>query len=272
MQEATFVTPTSPGLPHVRTGNHLLAQLSATERERLRPHMRDTVATVGTLLLSRSGGPTTDVFFPVECVVSIATAARDGVDVALIGREGCVIAGPPGMPAMFNAIVQVPGRLVAVDGQTFRALCEANADLRQAMDRWQSALLFQSQQIAACNAIHDVERRLCRWLLQFHERTQLHMLPVTQEMLANMLGVQRTTVTLVAHRLKNKGVLRQRRGRMELVNMSLLEQSACDCHLAIKHVCDAVMPTDGEPPADGHETTAPQQAGRAALRYAAPTP
>lgn len=147
---------------------------------------------------------------------------------------------------MFNALVQVPGRLAIVDAPAFDALCEASPQARHQLQRWQYALLFQSQQIAACNAVHDVEKRLCRWLLQFHARTRNGMLPVTQEMLANMLGVQRTTVTLVAHRLRNKGVLRQRRGRIELVNMSLLEQAACDCHRSIKASCEAVMAKPAE--------------------------
>jgi CRP-like cAMP-binding protein len=226
--------------------NKFLAQLPAPERERLLPDLQETDVAAGSMLL-KAGEAATGVFFPINCVISISSAPVDGVDVALVGSEGLLIPGPTDSPSMFNALVQVPGQVAVADAQAFDALCEASPAARRLLQRWHYALLFQSQQVAACNAVHDVEKRLCRWLLQFHERTRLGMLPVTQEMLANMLGVQRTTVTLVAHRLRNKGVLRQRRGRIELVNMSLLEQSACDCHRSIEATCEAVMSTPAEP-------------------------
>jgi CRP-like cAMP-binding protein len=227
--------------------NKFLAQLPAPERERLLPDLRETDVAAGSILL-KAGEAATRVFFPINCVISITSAPVDGVDVALVGSEGLLIPGPTGSSlSMFNALVQVPGQVAVADAEAFDALCEASPAARRLLQRWHYALLFQSQQVAACNAVHDVEKRLCRWLLQFYARTRIGMLPVTQEMLANMLGVQRTTVTLVAHRLRNKGVLRQRRGRIELVNMSLLEQSACDCHWSIEATCEAVMSKPAEP-------------------------
>jgi CRP-like cAMP-binding protein len=227
--------------------NEFLARLPDPERERLLRDVQEIDVAAGAVLL-KAGTTARQVFFPLNSVVSITSAPVDGVDVALVGSEGLLIPGPPGSSvAMVNAIVQVPGRLAIADARAFDALCEASPAVRRLLQCWQYALSFQSQQVAACNAVHDVEKRLCRWLLQFHDRTRNGMLPVTQEMLANMLGVQRTTVTLVAHRLRNKGVLRQRRGRIELVNMALLEQSACDCHRSIKTVCEAVMSTPAEP-------------------------
>lgn len=226
--------------------NNFLAQLPVPERERLLADLQETDAVAGSVLLKASQAATR-VFFPINCVISITSAPVDGIDVALVGSEGLLTAGPTDSPSMFSALVQVPGRLAIVEARAFDALCEASPQARRQLQRWQYALLFQLQQVAACNAVHDVEKRLCRWLLQFHARTRNGMLPVTQEMLANMLGVQRTTVTLVAHRLRNKGVLRQRRGRIELVNMSLLEQAACDCHRAIKATCEAVLSSPAEP-------------------------
>jgi CRP-like cAMP-binding protein len=225
--------------------NNFLAQLPTAERERLLPDLQETKVAAGSILF-RAGQAASRVFFPLDCVISITSAPVDEVDVALVGSEGLLTAGLTDSPSMFNALVQVPGRLAIVDAHAFDALCDASPQARRQLQRWHYALSFQSQQIAACNAVHDVEKRLCRWLLQLHARTRNGMLPVTQEMLANMLGVQRTTVTLVAHRLRNKGVLRQRRGRIELVNMSMLEQAACECHRSIRAACEAAMPAPAE--------------------------
>jgi CRP-like cAMP-binding protein len=246
MQTNTALTFKIRAFPQDRSVNRFLAQLPDRERERFLPDLREIHKAAGDVLF-RADEPAPEVFFPIDSVAAISSAPADGVDVALVGSEGVLTAGPAGSAAsLFNAVIQVPGRLAIADARAFQAWCEASPACRRLLESWHYALLFQSQQIAACNAIHDVEKRLCRWLLQFHARTRLGMLPVTQEMLANMLGVQRTTVTLVAHRLRNKGVLRQRRGRIEIVDMTLLEQSACDCHRRIERTSAAVMSPSSE--------------------------
>jgi CRP-like cAMP-binding protein len=246
MQTNAALTHKLQLIPPNRPVNQFLARSTGGEREQFLPDLREIRKAAGDVLF-RADEPAPEVFFPIDCVVAVSSAPGDGVDVALVGPEGVLTPGPAGSAAsLFNAVIQVPGRLAVADARAFHAWCEASATCRRLLESWHHALLFQSQQIAACNAIHDVEKRLCRWLLQFHARTRLGMLPVTQEMLANMLGVQRTTVTLVAHRLRNKGVLRQRRGRIEILDMTLLEQSACDCHRRIERAYAAVMSPSSE--------------------------
>jgi CRP-like cAMP-binding protein len=230
-----------------RIENAWLASLPRSERDHLLPLLRQTSVASGAVLYARNA-PVADVFFPVDCIVALTTAVAYGrdIEVALVGPEGILTPAPAGSRrAAFTAVVQFPGRALVMDAEAFHACCEANLGMRRALERWQTALMLQVQGIAACNALHDVEQRLCRWLLQFHERAHADMLPVTQEMLANMLGVQRTTVTLVVHRLKDKGLLRQRRGRIEILELAMLEESACDCHHSLKGAASGLVTEAG---------------------------
>jgi CRP-like cAMP-binding protein len=133
----------------------------------------------------------------------------------------------------------------------FVAACRRSAALQSLVERYQYALLGHAQQSAACNALHSVEARLCRWLLQARDRTANDMLPLTQEFLAQMLGVQRTTVTLVEGVLQTAGLIKHHRGRIQLLDPERISDAACECYATARKNYAVLLP----------ETERPQQAG-----------
>jgi CRP-like cAMP-binding protein len=179
-------------------------------------------------------------------VVSLMTNFNSGhvVDFAVVGSEGMVgdmvASGVARVP--FSAVVQVAGSALAAKTNDFLEFLNESRRSREVVDKFQATLMLQAQQIAACNAVHSVEARMCRWLLQIRQRTQSNVLPVTQEFLSHMLGVQRTTVTLVEQTLKAAGLVRQRRGRIELLDEAGLRARACECYEHIQRDYRQVLP------------------------------
>jgi CRP-like cAMP-binding protein len=117
----------------------------------------------------------------------------------------------------------------------FAQLVAGSAPLRELISRYTEVLWAEAQQLAACNAVHSTSRRLCRWLLQHADRSDGQQLPLTQELLAQMLGVRRTTVTLLAQSMQTKGIIRYRRGHIVILDRKQLEECACECYHVIQH-------------------------------------
>lgn len=233
-------------MEHGRTEcNHLLSLLPPEERERFERSLRRVPLDAG-ITLYQGNAPIEHVYFPLDGVVSLLTNLDSGhvVDFALVGSEGMVggIAAYGVACAPYSAIVQIAGSALAADRSEFTNLLDDSAAFREIVGRFQAALLLQTQQVAACNAVHGVEARMCRWLLQIRDRTRADVLPVTQEFLSHMLGVQRTTVTLVEQNLKAAGMVRQRRGRIELLDEAGLRAHACECYDHIKRDYRQVLP------------------------------
>lgn len=213
--------------------NAFLSELSAAEYAALRSHLAPFELRVGQCL-HYLGDAAEEVIFPHSGLVAMSMPLRDnpGAAAALIGRDGMVgaLAALAGAPAASDAVVHIGGRASRLSAVAFRLVLDQHPSLRRRVARHTHALVAQSQQNALCHAVHPVEARICRWLLAIQARSAGDKVPLTQSTLAQMLGVRRTTVTLVAGRLEALGVIRCHRGYMQIVDQHELEQHSCECH------------------------------------------
>jgi CRP-like cAMP-binding protein len=217
--------------------NRLLAALRPADFSRLVPNLKE-VSLAQDDVLYEPGDNVKQVYFPQSGMVSLLAVMRGGkgIEIATVGREGAVGAmSGLGLSRTFSrAVAQVPGTASRI--ATFH-LQKATADsngLRDSIVRYNQAVQLQIQQTAACNALHKIEARLARWLLHTRDRIDTDEVPLTQEFLSQMLGVQRTTVHLAVRALQKAGLIRPRRGRIEIVNRGKLEKAACECYGIIR--------------------------------------
>ncbi|SDR64208.1 cAMP-binding domain of CRP or a regulatory subunit of cAMP-dependent protein kinases [Rhizobiales bacterium GAS113] len=228
--------------------NRLLVALSAADRSLLDPHFK-TLPVMQGMVLHEAGEPIEEVYFPHEGMISLLAVMTDGqaIETATVGNEGVVgaMTGFGTRLGFTRAVVQAPVVVSRISSLQFRKAVEASASLRNLMVAYNEVLLAQVQQTAACNALHAVEARLARWLLQTRDRTDSDILPLTQEFLSQMLGVQRTTVTLVARQLERAGVVLHRRGRIEIIDRKGLEEVACECYAIVRAQLVAALPATG---------------------------
>lgn len=186
-------------------------------------------------------------WFPETCVVSLTVPMRDGggTEAATTGREGMVglMAALSSHRALSRAVVQVPGSALRLPATALRAVFEASPQVRQRCLCYVDALLAQVLQSAACSALHSVEARLCRWLLQLDDRTEGEpRLPLTHDFLAEMLGAHRSTVTLAARVLQRAGLIAYRRGQVTVLDRAGLEEAACECYATIRAHYERLLP------------------------------
>lgn len=228
--------------------NRLLAALSADDCDRIFPSLR-TVPMRYKQVLQRQGEPVTRVYFPASGVASITTMMRDGrvVEVATVGNEGLVGIWPAlgDRTSGGDAIVQVAGGSVQVmPVEVFRRELERRGALYQAVSRYVRAFLLLTMQSAACNGLHTVEQRCCRWLLMAQDRMGRDDFRLTHETLAVMLGVRRSSVTDVAAVLRTAGLIEYRNGRVRILDRARLEASACECYRVIRGHFQRLLPAD----------------------------
>ena len=227
-----------------RLENRLLAALEPADYALLTPHLRTTCFARGAVLQEQEA-PVAHVYFPMNGMVSLVSVMEDGqaVDTAVVGREGTVgaFAGLGAWHAFTRATVQIPATIAVIPTPQFQAAISRSGRIRELVLRYKEALLGQVQQTAACNALHQLEPRLARWLLQALDRTDERELPLTHNSLAEMLGVRRTTVTVVAGRLQEAGLIRYRRGRIIVLGRAGLEHLACECYRAIRRRTEGVV-------------------------------
>jgi CRP-like cAMP-binding protein len=185
-------------------------------------------------MLHHPGAPIRDVYFPGDGFCSELTVLGDGrmVEVATIGREGVVgLLGSSGRsPVMSATMVQGPGAAVMMPVASFRREMDRRGALHDLVERYRFALVRFIMQSTACNAVHNVEERLARWLLTAHDHRRARELPLTQEFVAMMLGVSRPTVSDVAATLQRAGLITHRRGFLTIVDRERLEAAACECY------------------------------------------
>jgi CRP-like cAMP-binding protein len=235
----------SPGIPRARLlpdgtplQNRLLAALPHPDYARILKHLRmKTVVTGGAL--QQHGEPVTDVYFPNGGVYSVTTEMRDGqlVAVATIGREGMLGIGVflGDRLGAGRTLMQVPdGPLPSMAVRRFIQESAAAGAFRDIVAKYAQANLLQVMQSAACNAVHDVKQRCCRWLLQTQDRVEGENFLLKHQVLAIMLGVQRPTVTLVMGRLQASGVISSRYGRIRVLKRRSLEKASCECYGVIR--------------------------------------
>jgi CRP-like cAMP-binding protein len=229
------------------SANHLLASLPSTDFEFLRPHLRSEEL-VDEVVLARAGDELSRVYFPESGIISLVVSLSEGetIEVAMIGRDsffGASVLYDGGI-ALNDAMVQLPGAAWTLDLLHFREAAEHSRVFRETLARHEQSILIQAQQSAACNAYHSVESRLSRWLLRVHDLFDSDKLPLTQGFLAEMIGVQRNSVSVVAHTLQQAGLIRYRRGCVEIVNLKGLMKVSCECHETVKTRCAALSSPD----------------------------
>ena len=226
------------------TGNHFLDALSAPQAERLRPRLTAARLDTGQELYE-PGGSVDRIYFPVDCVLSTTTVLADGrcVENCTIGCEGAFgLLNALGSPHCASRVfVQVGGDALILPLTDLRQAAGDDADVSRQVVRHAQAMIAQAEQSVACNALHDVEARLCRWILMTDDRSGPGNLPLTQEVLSDMMGVQRTTVTAAAQTLRDEGVIDYSRGRVVIVERAQLEKRACECYAAAHAARQAIV-------------------------------
>jgi CRP-like cAMP-binding protein len=232
------------------SSNRLLGALGPADRRRLEPHLQAVALRSGQVLFEPGDEVDTTYFPGGHAMVSLrlTTAEGEAVEVVTIGCEGAVggVVSLGHKPAFGQAVVQIGGTAFKIATDRLDELKRHAPAVGDLFARYADALLAQIMQSAACNALHPVEQRCARWLLFAHDRAGDRSFPLTQEALAEMLGVQRTTVTAVSRRLQDAGLIRYRRGTVEVVDREGLERAACDCYAAVEAHFRRLMPAPDE--------------------------
>jgi CRP-like cAMP-binding protein len=228
-----------------RTGNRLLDRLPEEAYARLAPSLVSVSLELKQLLI-QGDDPIRDVYFPTTALISTLVVMEDGseVETTLTGVEGMV-----GLPValgvdfgLSKAICQVPGEAWRLPACAFREALERGRSLDALFKRYAAVVLRQTAQVVACNALHPVPERLCRWLLMSHDRVGRDEFPMTHEFMGEMLGVRRQTVTVVAGTLQGAGLITLRRGIIRVVDRRRLEDAACECYGFIRALYDRILP------------------------------
>jgi len=216
--------------------NHFLKSLPPAIARLLQPVLK-LVSHPGGTSLSKTGRAIERVYFPYSGIVSYTVGFSSGevVEAGMIGRNSVVGASAPLDECLFSndATVQVNTTGTAVDVAKFKQLLAESDALRGLLARHEEVALAQAQQIAACNAVHDLDQRLCRWLLQARDLLNNDLLPLTQELLAQMLGVHRSSVTLIARRLQQAGLVEYHHGKIRILDVDGLKEVSCECYEAL---------------------------------------
>lgn len=220
-------------IPTQPLDNKLLSALPRAQYNLLAPHLATVSLLTGTVLFER-GDEVDHVYFPHSGMLSLLAVMRDGkaVETATTGQEGVVgaMAGLRPYKSFVRVVVQMPTQASKIASDRFRTAVATSEQLRNLCIEYNEVLLSQARVIAACNALHSVEARLCRWLLQSSDRANSDKLALTQEFLSEMLGVRRTSVTAVAKILHDRGVINYAHGVIHILDHHKLERMSCECY------------------------------------------
>ena len=230
----------------VNSRNGLLAALEPSDFALLHAHLRQLSLIAGATLQEEEA-PVEQVYFPLSGLISLVAVMELGeaVETATIGHQGAIgaFAGLGHWHAFSRAVVQIPGTAMVISASNFQAAVSRSERIRDLILRYKEGLLAQVQQTAACNALHQVEARLARWLLQAIDCVDDPKLPLTHDHLAEMLAVRRTTVTVIAGKLQEARLIRYHRGRIDVLDRAGLERMACECYRTIRRRTEAVFRT-----------------------------
>jgi CRP-like cAMP-binding protein len=219
--------------------NRLLAALPAAEQAALVPHL-DLVSVPARTPLYEPGEPIRHVYFPVAGVVSLLAG---DIEAGVVGPEGMV-----GLPVFLGiehspgpCLVQIPLQAMRMAADDFRSRVAPDSALHELLLRYTHFLLCQVSQSLACCSAHEVQQRLCRWLLMVHDRAGTDQFPLTQEFMASMLGVRRASVSEVAARLQERGLIRYSCGQVSVLDRAGLEETSCECFRLLRAECERVF-------------------------------
>ena len=224
--------------------NRLLSAVSRDVQVWLLPRMEKTSLSLRQLLYEPQT-PITHVYFPLSGVVSLVIVLKSGetVEIGTVGNEGFV-----GAPAFFGVdrspmkvFCQVAGQALRMRIEHFRRSMEEYPDLAETCRRYMQGMVTQISQTTACNHVHSVQARMCRWLLMTHDRVGADEFHLTQEFLAQMLGVRRPSVTVAAGLIQKAGLIRYQRGRIRVVDRAGLEAGACECYETVRQEFDKLL-------------------------------
>ncbi len=224
--------------------NQLLAALPEEAQQRLFPHMQLVDLPLGKVLYE-SGDALHYVYFPTDSIVSLLYVMESGAsaEISVVGNEGiigiAVFMGGESTPS--RAIVQSAGSAFSLSSQRLRNEFNAYADMRMLMLRYTQALITQMAQTAVCNRHHSIDQQLCRWLLLSLDRLPSNRLVMTQELIANMLGVRREGVTEAAGKLQDLGIIEYHRGLITVLDRPQLERLSCECYAVVKKETDRLQ-------------------------------
>ena len=225
--------------------NRLLAAMDADDFARLEPHLELVDLPRGKVLYE-NGEMIRHAHFPHDAVVSVVAVMEDGglVEMTVFGREAVfgLVSAFISRESLGRYVVHIPGTASRIAIERLKEAVEASAALRQLIRLYIEALLAQTFQIVACNAVHSVEARCCRWILSTHDRVDQDTLPLTHEFLAEMLGVQRSTVSIITRMLQTAGLISQSRGVITVVDRAGLEEAACECYGIIRRHFSRLLP------------------------------
>jgi len=224
--------------------NHILNALPEDERDRLFPHLNLVSMPLG-MVLYESGQALRHIYFPTDSIVSLLYVMKDGAsaEIAVVGNEGAIgvalFMGGETTPS--RAIVQSAGSAYRLDGKRLKIEFNRHGQMLHVLLRYTQALITQMAQTAVRNRHHSVNQQLCRWLLLSMDRLPSNNLRMTQELIANMLGVRREGVTEAAGELQKAGVIRYSRGKITVLNRVKLEKLSCECYSVVKKETDRLL-------------------------------
>ncbi len=229
---------------HEPSGNRLLASLPPEDYERLLPHLKPVSFSLGEVVYE-SGARMDHIYFPTSAIISLLYMMENGssAEMGIAGNEGLVgVALFMGGGTMPNrAVVQSAGEAVRMRAKVLQDEFARGGAFQQRLLRYTQALLTQMSQTAVCNRLHAIEQQLCRWLLLSHDRLGSDELVMTQELIANMLGVRREGVTAAAGRLQDGGLISYVRGRIRILDRPGLEATVCECYGVVKAEYDRLL-------------------------------
>ena len=225
-------------------GNRLLASLPPEESARLLPHLGRVSFALGEVIYE-SGGRQSHIYFPTTAIVSLLYLMENGssAEMGIAGKEGLVgVALFMGGETVPNrAVVQSAGSSLRLRTEVLQAEFARGGAFQRLLLRYTQALMTQMSQTAVCNRLHTIEQQLCRWLLLSHDRLETDELVMTQELIANMLGVRREGVTHAAGRLQENGLISYVRGRITILDRGGLEAAVCECYKVVKDEYDRLL-------------------------------
>lgn len=253
--------------------NRLLAALPAADLARISPFLEAAPMALGQVLYEPDV-PMRHVYFPTTAIVSLLYVMEDGAsaEIAVVGHEGIVgvslFMGGESTPS--RAVVQSAGEAWRLKGQELKAEFERGSEMQHLLLRYTQALLTQMAQTAVCNRHHSLDQQLCRWLLLSLDRLPADELVMTQELIANMLGVRREGVTEAAGKLQRAGLIEYRRGHITVLDRPGLEARTCECYAVVKKEYDRLLPQhlchDTQAGRSGASAIAEQPEGARTLR------
>ncbi|MCA1798097.1 MAG: Crp/Fnr family transcriptional regulator [Xanthomonadaceae bacterium] len=224
--------------------NHLLNAFTGAEKDRLFPHLEWVPLELGDVLYD-TNEKQNHVYFPTDAIVSLLYVTEDGssAEISMVGNEGMIgialLTGDGTMPN--RAVVQNPGHAFRIKGNLMRREFARKERLHDMLLRYAQTLFAQTAQTAVCNRFHTVDQQLCRWLLLSMDRLESDEITMTQELIANMLGVRREGVTEAAGRLQKATVIKYRRGHIKVLDRLRLEKNCCECYEAVKRESERML-------------------------------